>query len=105
MKRGIQGRRSVCAFANDFPNNRRVGIIFVGARDDGTDAGLAITDELLQQLANIRDDGRVLPFPSLTVERRSLNGFDVAIMSVSPSRDAPIRYDGRTWIRVDPQRG
>ena len=35
-------RQAICAFANDLPNHRRPGVIFVGARDEGTCAGLAI---------------------------------------------------------------
>ena len=33
-------REAVCAFANDLPDDRRPGVIFVGARDDGTSTGL-----------------------------------------------------------------
>lgn len=95
-------RRAVCSFANDLPAHQKAGILFIGARDDGSPAGLAITDELLQQLASIRDDGRVLPFPSVTVERRILDGAALAVVSVTPSRDVPIRYDGRVWVRVGP---
>ncbi len=43
-------REAVCAFANDLPDYRRPGVVFVGARDDGSPSGLAVTDELLRQL-------------------------------------------------------
>ena len=95
-----KARCAVCCFANDLPGHQRAGIIFIGARDDGSPAGLAITDELLQQLASIREV--VLPFPSITVERRILNGADVAVVSVTPSRDVPVRYNQRVWVRVGP---
>jgi ATP-dependent DNA helicase RecG len=97
-----KARRAVCSFANDLPGHQRPGIIFIGARDNGSPAGLTITDELLQQLASIRDDGRVLPFPSLTVERRIINGSEFAVVTVTPSRDVPVRYDQRVWVRVGP---
>ena len=97
-----KARRAVCAFANDLPGHQRAGIIFIGARDDGSPAGLAITDELLQQLASIHDDGGVLPFPSLNVERRVLDDTEVAVVSVTPSQDVPVRYKGRVWVRVGP---
>ena len=29
-------RQAVCAFANDLPGHGRAGVVFVGARDDGT---------------------------------------------------------------------
>lgn len=95
-------RRAVCCFANDLPSHQRAGNIFIGARDDGSPAGLAITDELLQQLATIHDDGGVLPFPSLTVERRILDGAEFAVVAVTPSQDVPVRYKGRIWVRVGP---
>lgn len=95
-------RRAVCCFANDLPGHQRAGIIFIGARDDGSPASLEITDELLQQLASIHDDGGVLPFPSLTVERRVLDSAEFAVVVVTPSQDVPVRYKGRIWVRVGP---
>ncbi len=41
---------AVCAFANDFPNNRLPGYLILGAEDDGTVAGLEISDRILQAL-------------------------------------------------------
>jgi ATP-dependent DNA helicase RecG len=69
-----KGRQAICAFANDLPDHRRAGVLFVGARDDGTPSGLSITDALLCTLADIRSDGNILPPPSLTVEKRTLRG-------------------------------
>jgi chromosome partitioning protein len=40
-------RQAICAFANDMPNHRKPGVIFVGVRDDGACASLSITDQLL----------------------------------------------------------
>lgn len=97
-------REAVCAFANDLPDHNKPGVVFVGARDDGTPSGLPITDELLRRLSDMRSDGNILPFPTLTVEKRSLGGCDVAVVIVQPSYDPPIRYKGRVWIRVGPRR-
>ena len=44
-------RQAICAFANDMPNHRQPGVIFVGANDDGSCAGISITDDLLLNLA------------------------------------------------------
>ncbi|WP_225773701.1 helix-turn-helix domain-containing protein [Inquilinus sp. Marseille-Q2685] len=41
-------RQAICAFANDLPNHRLPGIIFIGQDDDGTCAGITIDDELLR---------------------------------------------------------
>ncbi|HEU4622815.1 MAG TPA: ATP-binding protein [Burkholderiaceae bacterium] len=97
-------RQAVCAFANDLPNHGTPGVVFVGAKDDGTPSGLPITDELLQKLAHIRDDGKTLPLPTITVQRRVLLGQPIAVICVTPSDAPPVRYEGRTWIRVGPRR-
>lgn len=97
-------RQAVCAFANDLPNHRRPGVVFVGADDDGQPTGLEITDALLPQLADIKTDGNTVPPPTLSVERRRLLGTDVATVTVQPSDSPPVRCRGRIWIRVGPRR-
>ena len=62
-------RQAICAYANDLPNNRKPGFIFIGANDDGSCARLSITDKLLLDLSNMKDDGKIQPFPSIFVER------------------------------------
>jgi len=95
---------AICAFANDMPNHALPGVVFIGANDDGSCAGTAITDELLRELAGIRSDGNILPLPSMTVQKRTLGGCDLAVAIVPPSDAPPVRYGGRTWIRVGPRR-
>ncbi len=97
-------RQAICAFANDLPNHNAPGVVFVGVRDDGSCASLPITDEMLRTLADMRSDGNVVPFPSLTVQKRSLNGCEMAVIIVQPSDAPPVRYQGRVWIRVGPRR-
>jgi ATP-dependent DNA helicase RecG len=100
-----KGRQAVCAFANDLPNRRREGVLFVGVTDAGIPLGLEITDRLLQTLADIKTDGQTLPPPSITVEKRRLLGHDVAVIYVKPSDSPPVRYSGRIWILIGPRRG
>ena len=95
-------RRNICAFANDLPANGEPGVVMVGVRDDGTCASLPIDDDLLVRLSNIHGEGDILPLPSMTVQRRRLNGCDVAVVTVEPSADPPVRYRGRVWVRVGP---
>lgn len=97
-------REAVCAFANDLPNHQRPGVVFIGARDNGTPSGLPITDELLRQLADIKTDGNITPPPTLTVAKRVLRGAEMAVISVVPSDSPPVRYKGRIYIRVGPRR-
>lgn len=98
-------REAICAFANDLPNHRLPGYVFVGVEDDGVPSSLSVTDELLRQLADMKTDGKTLPPPSLTVERRSIGGKDVAIVTVQPSDSPPVRYDGRVHVRIGSRRG
>ncbi len=67
--------------------------------------GLDITDRLLQTVADIKSDGKIVPPPTLTVEKRILKGVEVAVVTVQPADAPPVRYDGRIWIRLGPRRG
>ncbi len=97
-------REAVCAFANDLPGNQAPGVVFIGVKDDGSCAELEITDGLLRQLADMRSDGNITPFPELIVQKKKLAGCEVAVVQVEPSRSPPVRYKGRVWIRVGPRR-
>lgn len=99
-----KGRQAVCAFANDLPNHRRAGVLFVGVRNDGAPTGLPITDQLLLTLSDIKVDGQTVPPPTMIVEKRNLKGRDVAVVIVQPADAPPIRYRGRIWIRTGPRR-
>ena len=98
-------REAVCAFANDLPDDRRPGVIFVGARDDGTSTGLTVTDDMLIQLADMKTDGNIVPPPSITVRKLFISGGEVAAVSVQPSDSPPVRYSGRIHVRIGPRRG
>lgn len=95
-------RQAICAFANDLARHGKPGVVIVGLRDDGTCAEIAIDDELLKRLAGFRDEGKILPFPVMTVEKRSLNGCEVALVIVEPAVNPPVKVDGRIWVRVGP---
>ncbi len=97
-------REAICAFANDLPNHGKPGVIFVGVQDDGKCAGLPVDDRLLRTLADMRSDGNILPFPTITVEKRTLSGCEVAVVIVYPSDDPPVRCRGRVWVRIGPRR-
>jgi ATP-dependent DNA helicase RecG len=99
-----KGRQAVCAFANDLPNHGTPGVLIVGAKDDGSPARLTIDDQLLQTLSDIKTDGKIVPPPTLTVEKRVLHGSEMAVVTVWPADSPPVRYEGRIWIRVGPRR-
>ena len=97
-------REAICAFANDLPNHAAPGVLYIGAKDDGSCAGLAVTDELLRTLADMRSDGNIVPIPSLTVQKKVLNRCEMAVVTVEPSDAPPVRYQGRVCVRVGPRR-
>lgn len=80
-------------------------MLFVGASDKGEPSRLAITDQLLQTLADMKSDGKILPPPSLSVEKRVLKGAAMAVVTVWPADSPPVRFDGTIWVRVGPRRG
>ncbi len=97
-------RCCICAFANDLPNHQQPGVLFIGANDNGSCANLAITDQLLITLSDMRSDGNILPFPSIIVQKRNIAGCELAIVIVEPSDAPPVRFNGRVWVRVGPRR-
>ena len=99
-----RARETVCAFANDMPGTGQAGVLFVGVRRDGTPSGLPITDDLLRDLAQLATDETIAPPPVLSVERRTIRGHDVAVVTVEPSAAPPVRYRGQTCIRTGPRR-
>ena len=99
---GEKIRQNICAFANDLPGYGSPGIIFIGVEDDGACAHLEIGDELLKTLAAMRDDGNIMPMPSIIVQRHRLSGCHVAVVAVEPDRNPPVRYRGVVWVGVGP---
>ena len=98
-------REAICAFANDLPGHDKPSVIFVGASDDGSIVDLPITDGLLRQLADMKTEGNIVPPPTMTVEKRILNGKALAVITVQPSDSPPARCRGRILIRTGPRRG
>jgi ATP-dependent DNA helicase RecG len=94
----------MCAFANDMPDHRQPGVVIIGQNDDGSCAGLAVTDQLLRTLSGWRGDGRIMPLPTMTVQKKTVSGCEIAAIVVEPADAPPVRFNGRIWIRVGPRR-
>ena len=109
-KRSLKGsvadtaRQAICAFANDLAGHNKPGVLFIGATDDGEPTGEPITDELLRNLSDMKTDGNILPLPVMSVEKRSLKGADMAVITVMPSDMPPVKYNGRIWVRIGSRR-
>lgn len=95
---------AICAFANDLPDSRKKGYLFIGAYDDGRLSGLKVGDDLLKKIAAIRSDGNILPLPVMTVDKIEFPEGDLLIAEVSPSLLPPVRYRGRVFVRIGPRR-
>jgi ATP-dependent DNA helicase RecG len=98
-------REAICAFANDMPGHGKPGYLLIGAADDGSIPGVAVTDKLLLKLADRRDDGRIDPIPTMSVYKVQVDpSIAVAVVEVHPSDAPPVRANGVIWIRVGPRR-
>lgn len=97
--------QAICAFSNDFPNNKKPGYLLLGVNDDGTLSGKRWTDDDLQKIGGMKTNGKILPQPSIVVSQVfNFDEGDVVVIEVKPSTYPPVRYDGRCWIRVGPRR-
>ena len=97
--------QAICAFGNDLPNRGKTGVLFVGVRDNGDCANLAIDERLIQTLGGFRSDGSITPFPVMHVRKHTLDGCTMAIVEVAPSDNPPLKYQGRVCVRIGPRRG
>ena len=55
-------------------------------------------------MGGLRSDGNILPQPIISIEAFSFEKGDVVVLTVIPSPFPPVRYKGRTWIRVGPRK-
>ncbi|MFI9486429.1 ATP-binding protein [Promicromonospora sp. NPDC052451] len=94
--------KQVCAMANDLVGHGS-GDILIGVRDDGTVGGPVDTsDATLLALTDLRDNGKILDRPSLTVQVGAFQGRQVIHLHVEACATPPVRYDGRCWVRPGP---
>ena len=97
-------RKAICAFANDLPDSKEAGLLFIGVRDDGGIVGVPATNRLLATLGGLHTDGNILPPPSVSIETRRLENHDVVVIEVQPHSTPPVRADGVCWIRSGARR-
>jgi ATP-dependent DNA helicase RecG len=97
-------REAACAFMNDLGGSRKPGVVFVGAKDDGSWSGAVVDDRLLLNLAAIQNEGTLVPPPTMTVEKRRLRGAEFAVVTVWPTDSPPAKFKGRIFVRTGPRR-
>lgn len=97
-------QEAICAFANDLPGKRQKGYLLIGVCDDGKLSGLKVDDTLMKKISGIRSDGNILPLPVMSAEKVETPEGDVLVVEVTPSFDTPVRYRGRSFVRIGPRR-
>jgi len=97
-------QEAICAFANDLPNSHQNGYLLIGVTDNGDFSGLKVDDDLLKKISSIRSNGNILPLPMMTVESYTFEEGDLLVVEVQPSFSTPVRYRGRTFVRIGPRR-
>lgn len=101
-KRGDAIGNAVCAMANDLVG-KGGGDILIGVGDDGVPVdGVDTSDKALLALTDLRDDGRILDRPSLTIEAGIYRGKPVIHIHVTASAAPPVRFEGVVWVRPGP---
>ena len=91
--------QTICAFANDISDARRVSVIALGVNNDGFPADLAITDALESAVLNIRGEGKIVPLPSFVCKQQTYRSKSILRIEVMPAASTPVKYDGRVWVR------
>lgn len=106
FKQSVSDRDSIaeviCAFSNDLACTGG-GDVLIGVADDGRPvAGVDTSDRALVTLTELRDDGRILDRPSITVQMGTYSGQPVIRIHVEPSSTPPVRFKGVIWVRPGP---
>jgi len=96
---------AICAFANDLSNHNLPGYLIVGVHDDGTKAGMKITEQNLQTLLDFRTDGRIVPPPSIIVAKFDYPDGELAVVEVQPHFLPPVRFNGKVCVRAGIRKG
>jgi ATP-dependent DNA helicase RecG len=99
-------REAICSFSNDMGGRGQPGYLLIGVDERDATFRLTATDTLLQQFASYRSDGQVMPLPVMNVTGHPHpdGGGDVIVIEVHPHDLPPVRYQGRTCIRVGPRK-
>ncbi len=92
--------KNICAFSNDIGNTEKVGVFLIGVKDNKDLVGLSVTDEMIRNIAALNRDGNIQPFPIMSVKKITLSQGELIAVEVQPSKNTPVRYKGRCYIRV-----
>ena len=94
--------KTICAFSNDLSNRRKVAVMFIGITDDGKYTHHSFTDTMQLQVTNIKHSGSLQPLPVILVQILPIDQYEILAIQVQPSKNPPMRYNNRCWIRIGP---
>ena len=92
--------QTVCAFANDYPERGKPGVIFIGVDDkSGDPISDSIDENLLNQLAALGEDPKFSAPLSVNPTRMQYGDGQVAALQVAPFSSPPVKFLQRVYIR------
>ena len=95
-------RQIVCALANDL-TGAGGGDLLIGVDATGDPFPTTTDDDALLRYLGVRNDGDLLPRPSMVVSVETYAGSPVARVHVNASDLPPVRLSGVAWVRPGPQ--
>jgi len=93
--------KAICALANDLAGIG-AGDLVIGVTDKGATYPTDTSDGALLNVSQIRDEGNILPRPSIVVTAEKFAGEPVVRVHVSASAFGPVRFKGIAWVRPGP---
>jgi len=99
-------REAICSFSNDMSGKGMPGYLLIGIDEKDPTHRLPVTTEMLEKLVGLRSDGAIIPIPVMNVNRMAHpdGGGEIIVVEVHPHDLPPVRYKGRTHIRVGPRK-
>ncbi|MEM7697179.1 MAG: ATP-binding protein [Verrucomicrobiota bacterium] len=99
-------REAICSFSNDIAGRNLPGYLIIGVDEKNPDYRLKVKTEMLERIAALRSDGAIIPLPVMNVTSQPHPDGDgeVILVEVLPHDLPPVRYRGRTHIRIGPRK-
>lgn len=99
-------REAICSFSNDMAGRKQPGYLLIGVDQKDASFRLHASDDLLKQFTGYRSDGAIMPLPMMNVSQMAHpeGGGDIIVVEVYPHSMPPVRYKGRTHIRIGPRK-
>lgn len=99
-------REAICSFSNDMAGRKMPGYLLIGVDEKDPAFRFRATDDFLKQFTGYRSDGQIMPLPVMNVAAHPhpAGGGDIIVVEVHPHDLPPVRYRGRTCIRIGPRK-